>query len=70
MYISSFRIALLVFIAIFLGFNIPMLITALQQGGSVINPVLNISGLAILGVVIVLNQAFQNRKNKVNAEEE
>lgn len=47
-----------------------MLITALQQGGSVINPVLNISGLAILGVVIVLNQAFQNRKNKVNAEEE
>jgi|GEM_PF-1782309 hypothetical protein len=69
MYISSFRLGLLIFISIFLGFNIPMVITALHNGDPVINAVLNISGLAILGIVIVLNQVYQNRKRKANVDE-
>ncbi|HUX54953.1 MAG TPA: hypothetical protein VMV56_11105 [Williamwhitmania sp.] len=70
MYITPFRLVLLTFIAIFLGFNIPMLITSLQQGTSLTNPVLNISGLALLGLVVVLNQVFQNRKSKVDVEKQ
>ena len=69
MYISSFRLGLLLFIAIFLGFNVPMLITAVQQGTSLTNPLLNILGLLILGLVIVFNQAYQNRKRRSDAKE-
>ncbi len=63
MYFSASRLLLLIFIAIVLGINLAFLVNT-WSSGSILNPLLNISGLTILGLIVILFQWYQNRKNR------
>jgi uncharacterized membrane-anchored protein len=63
MYFSASRLLLLIFIALVLGINIAFLVNA-WNSGSIVNPLLNIGGLTLLGLIVFLFQWYQNRKEK------
>jgi len=64
MFISPFRLLLLIFIAMVIGINISVLVNAWRESLSMTNPLLNVGGLVILAGFVFLQQWYQNRKSK------